>query len=159
MDEQTYTELYMECIAQCFMMFWVLRQAHFKEVSLTRNLEIMAFQNLTSLDWCNLLCRRTHINRMVMKSLFVFVLTLHFQDLWPYEICGMASGWVSRALIILWSQLLAIVWSGHNVIWNGKAVCLSAMCTVLNFPSLICYIHCVCFGRLNIKKKKQSWSK
>ena len=35
-----------------------------------------------------------------------------------------------------------------------KAVCLSAMCTLRNSPSLICYEHCLCFRRLIITKKK-----
>ena len=30
-----------------------------------------------------------------------------------------------------------------------------AMCTLLNSPSLICYIHCLCFRRLKIKKNSE----
>ena len=64
------------------MVYQILRQSHLKEVpGLTQNRETMTFQNLTTLDLYNILCRRAHMNRMIMKehlieSLITFVFTL-----------------------------------------------------------------------------------
>lgn len=51
----TYTESYIAWIGYCLMVYWILHQAHLKEVTLTQNWETMTIQNLTTLDFLELI--------------------------------------------------------------------------------------------------------
>ena len=62
-----YMKSYMACNAKRFMAYQILRQANLKEVGPTQNQETMTLQNLTTLDLLSLMCRRVHMNRMVVK--------------------------------------------------------------------------------------------
>jgi len=113
----TYTESYIAWIGYCLMVYWILHQAHLKEVTLTQNWETMTIQNLTTLDFYNLSCGRAHMNRMVMKYHsaespldYVFILHLKARDHTYNHISPCtAFGWILRSLTVSWSWPLARV--------------------------------------------------
>ena len=104
----------------CFMVYWILRQAHLKDVGLPQNQETMTLQISQPLIYCYLLCRRAQMNRMVMRaqSRISFHLKAHAHMKFNSNFPGKVFRWVSRALIISWSWPLAIEESGPK--YNNK---------------------------------------
>jgi hypothetical protein len=56
-----YIESYMTRDGQIFMVSWILREAHLKEMETTQIQEAIALRKLTTLVYNNL-CERTHMN-------------------------------------------------------------------------------------------------
>ena len=74
----------MACNGYRFMVYRILSQAHLKEVGPTQNRKTMTLCNLIPLIYQNLLCRRVHMNGMVMtlhsaENSFVYVFTLQLK--------------------------------------------------------------------------------
>ena len=67
MDVTPYMGSYMASNGCCFMVYRMFRQAHLKEVDLTQKQETMTVQSRNPQYFIAFLCRKAHMDRMVMK--------------------------------------------------------------------------------------------
>ena len=85
MGEQTYIKSYMACNGYGFMVYWILRQAHLKEVGLTQNWETMTIQNLTILELLKYILQKGpqgwdgYMKQQLIKSLVEYFVTLYMK--------------------------------------------------------------------------------
>jgi hypothetical protein len=132
---KVHMDSYMASNGSCFMVTWIIFKNHLLKVGLTHNWETMTIQTLTTVDlfyfyhvwgqtwiethWNSIWLRtRSH---MTSRTLY---LRVHDHTTWCWRCVGMSFGhfW---ALTLLWSRLLACVWSDpypwcawdH---WSGK---------------------------------------
>ena len=104
-------------IAFCFMVAWTIFKIHLLEVGLTQTREIMALQNLTTVDLCYyIMCEdhawiRTRWNSILVEGLVTIGLFTTLEDPWLlYMIFGSVLGHFSFGLS------LVHVWSGPKAL-------------------------------------------
>ena len=138
---EVYMDSYMASNGSCFTVIWIVFKNHLLEVGLTENRETMGLRTLTSVDFFILFWYHgwgpawieIHWNSIWLRALSHMASHYTWGSVTTLHDFGGVLGWPLDtffwALTISWSQLLAHVWSGPEILNHTQVYVTEALWT------------------------------